>query len=109
MSTLKEYQQCVHAWIEAHGGYWEDWALLARMVEEVGEVAAAMQRLKGLRPRPSTEDLAAEVGDLLFILLAFANRMEIDLEEALAQTLAKYEARDSAAWKEHLAHQESFP
>lgn len=94
-----EQQQQVEAWIQAHGGYWEDWALLARMVEELGEVAGAMQRLKGLRPRHEEIDLAAEVGDLLFILCAFANAHHIDLDEVLARTMAKYDARDSAAWK----------
>jgi NTP pyrophosphatase (non-canonical NTP hydrolase) len=94
------YQQQVDAWIQAHGGYWEDWALLARMAEELGEVAGAMQRMKGLRPRQEDVDLAAEVGDLLFILCAFANAHGIDLDDAFARTLAKYNARDSAAWKE---------
>lgn len=94
-----EYQQQVDAWIQAHGGYWEDWALLARMAEELGEVAGALQRLKGLRPRPEEADLAAEVGDLLFILCAFANATQIDLDQAFARTLAKYNARDSAAWQ----------
>jgi len=99
MGTLKDCQQQVEAWIQAHGGYWEDWALLARMMEELGEVAGAWQRQKGLRPRQVEVDLAGELGDLLFILCAFANRLEVDLEEAFRRTLAKYEARDSEAWK----------
>ncbi|MCC6442473.1 MAG: hypothetical protein IT210_03335 [Armatimonadetes bacterium] len=97
--TLKECQQRIDAWIRAHGGYWGEFEILARMSEELGEVASDLQRMKGLRPRKAETDIEGELGDLLFILCAFANRVDIDLEGALIKTLAKYDRRDSAAWK----------
>ncbi|MDS4019673.1 MAG: MazG nucleotide pyrophosphohydrolase domain-containing protein [Candidatus Competibacter sp.] len=95
---LDDLQQVVDAWIRAHGGYWERFQILARLTEELGEVAAALQRLEGLRPRPSDVDLAGEVGDLLFTLIAFANASGLRLEDCLTRVLRKYQIRDSDAW-----------
>lgn len=92
---LQEVQEQVDAWIREHGGYWPEWVLLARLTEEVGEVAAALQRLRGYRPYASRADLAEEVGDVLFILAAFANAQGLHLEECLRQALRKYTQRAS--------------
>lgn len=97
--TLDELQQVVDAWIRAHGGYWDRFQILARLTEELGEVAAALQRLEGLRPRRVEVDLAGEVGDLLFTLLAFANVNDLRLDDCLAQALRKYQIRDGDAWR----------
>lgn len=96
---LDDWQRVVDAWIRAHGGYWERFQILARLTEELGEVAAALQRLEGLRPRPSDVDLAGEVGDLLFTLIAFANVNDLRLDDCLAQALRKYQIRDGDAWR----------
>ena len=98
--TLAVSQARVDSWICAHGGYWGKFEILARMTEELGEVASALQRLEGLRPRKSDVDLAGEVGDLLFTLMAFANANGIDLASALEGVMQKYQARDSQAWQE---------
>jgi NTP pyrophosphatase (non-canonical NTP hydrolase) len=97
--TLTAAQQTVDAWIQAHGGYWDRFQILARLTEELGEVAAALQRQAGLRPRQTAVDLASEVGDLLFTLIAFANVNDLRLEDCLAQVLRKYQLRDSEAWR----------
>jgi NTP pyrophosphatase (non-canonical NTP hydrolase) len=99
---LQTCQQAVDRWIQAHGGYWDEFVTLARMTEEVGEVAAALQRLRGYRPRQVDVDLGAEVGDLLFILCSFANQQQLSLEDCFRQTMAKITARDSQAWQERL-------
>ncbi len=98
--TLKDLQGAVDLWIREHGGYWTSFQVLARLTEELGEVAAVLQRQEGLRPRKVETDLGAEVGDLLFTLAAFANVSGIDLDEALRRTLEKYNVRDSRAWRE---------
>ena len=103
--NLVDMQRVVDAWIRDHGGYWDSFAILARLTEELGEVASALQRTAGLRPRKAEVDLASEVGDLLFTLAAFANAQRIDLDEAVRCTLEKYDVRDSAAWKEQVAKQ----
>ena len=100
-SGMRNYQAIVDSWINTHGGYWSEFEILSRLTEELGEVASALQREKGLRPRKTETDLPGEVGDLLFTLIAFANRMNIDLDQEMERVLAKYDIRDGNAWKDH--------
>ena len=87
-------------WIQENGGYWDKFQILARLTEELGEVASALQRIEGLRPRKVEVDLEGEVGDLLFTLTAFANANGIVLSDSLDKVMDKYQIRDSHAWKE---------
>lgn len=98
--TLDDMQHQVDAWISAHGGYWGHFQILARMTEELGEIAGALQRLQGLRPRKTEVDLASEVGDLLFTLAAFANANDLRLSNCIQSVLEKYNRRDGEAWKQ---------
>ena len=98
--SLPEWQARVDEQIQAFGGYWDAFQILARLMEELGEAAAALQRLEGLRPHDSAVDLEAEIGDVLYTLMAFANAREIRLDQALARVLQKYEQRDQQAWQE---------
>ena len=98
--TLDQIQDQVDAWIRDHGGYWDRFQIMARLTEETGEIASALQRDEGLRPRKENVDLGGEVGDLLFTLAAFANVNGLKLSECLARVLEKYQIRDSRAWKE---------
>jgi NTP pyrophosphatase (non-canonical NTP hydrolase) len=93
--TLSQLQADVSAWIEENGGYWGKFEILARLVEEVGEVSAALQRAEGLRPRARAVDLSDEIGDVLFTLTVLANVHGLRLEEALRSTLRKYTERDA--------------
>ena len=97
--TLDDLQQRVDTWIRTHDDYWTEFQILARMTEELGEVSGALQRQAGLRPRRSEVDLRSEVGDLLFTLAAFANKLDIDLTQSIDQVFAKYDERDAAAWR----------
>jgi len=97
--TLAELQQNVDTWVNAHGGYWDKFEILARLTEELGEVSAALQRSEGLRPRHHDVDVAGEMGDLLFTLAALANVCDIELDRSFEGVLAKYNDRDSVAWK----------
>ena len=63
--TLRELQEKTDAWIKENGGYWSEFEILARMTEELGEIASDLQREKGLRPRKQETDVAGEVGDVL--------------------------------------------
>ena len=104
---LPELQRSVDQWIVQNGGYWNEFQILARLTEELGEVAGALERQAGLRPRRAEVDLELEVGDVLFTLAAFANRNNIDLDQALRRVLAKYDLRDSADWqKKQTAHED---
>ena len=99
---LKEAQTKAHEWIsEFEEGYWPPLHNLARLMEEVGELARELNHLYGSKPkRPdeSHQELAMELADVLFVLLVIANEQEIDLDEALKRVLKKYRSRDSQRW-----------
>jgi NTP pyrophosphatase (non-canonical NTP hydrolase) len=92
----------VDAWVGQFAeGYWPPLSNLARLVEEVGELAREMNHRFGDKPKKPGEaeqDLALELADILFVLIAIANSQKIDLEEAFQRVLEKYRVRDSSRW-----------
>ena len=100
--NLREAQARVDAWIgQFEEGYWPPLSNLARLTEEVGELARLMNHKFGHKPKKAGEpdqDLALELADVLFVLLVIANEQGIDLDEALERTLEKYRVRDSDRW-----------
>lgn len=101
--TLREVQARVDAWIgQFREGYWPPLANLARLVEEVGELAREINHRYGTKPRKPDEpeqDLATELADVLFVVVAIANEQGIDLEAALEEVLEKYRVRDGDRWE----------
>lgn len=98
---LKEMQREVDRWIAPYG-YWHPLANMARLTEEVGELSREVNHRWGPKTKKSTEetgDVALEMGDILFVVAAMANQMNIDLEDAFRQVLAKYQERDANRWK----------
>jgi len=99
---LREAQARVDAWIsQFEEGYWPPLSNLARLTEEVGELAREMNHRFGHKPKKDSEpdqNLALELADVLFVLLVIANEQGIDLEDALEEVLDKYRTRDGARW-----------
>ncbi|NNF27684.1 MAG: nucleotide pyrophosphohydrolase [Gemmatimonadetes bacterium] len=99
---LREAQERVDEWISRfEEGYWPPLAILARLVEEVGELSRELNHRHGSKPKRPEEadtDLALELGDVLFVLISLANQQGIELGDALEAVLAKYEKRDGARW-----------
>ena len=99
---LKDAQARVDVWISRFDeGYWPPLTNLARLIEEVGELAREMNHRFGHKTKKAEEpqqDLALELADVLFVLLVIANEQGIDLDEALEQVLEKYRTRDSERW-----------
>jgi NTP pyrophosphatase (non-canonical NTP hydrolase) len=99
---LNEAQERVDAWIsQFEEGYWPPLTNLARLIEEVGELAREMNHRFGHKTKKQEEapqDLALELADVLFVLLVIANEQGIDLDEALQRVLEKYRTRDSDRW-----------
>ena len=95
-------QQEVDAWIsQFREGYFPPLAMLARLSEEVGELARAlMHEHGGKKPKPGEEpgDVAEEIADAIFVLVCLANSKGIDLDAAFARMMAKYRARDAQRW-----------
>ena len=100
--TLREAQHAVDEWIgQFEEGYWPPLSNLARLVEEVGELARELNHRYGHKPKKPDEpeqDLALELADILFVIVAIANEQEIDLQAAFEQVLEKYRIRDSDRW-----------
>jgi NTP pyrophosphatase (non-canonical NTP hydrolase) len=99
---LAEAQRRVDAWIgQFEEGYWPPLANLARLVEEVGELARLMNHRFAPKKKKADEaeqDLAEELADVLFVILVLANEQGIDLDVALERVLEKYRVRDSDRW-----------
>jgi NTP pyrophosphatase (non-canonical NTP hydrolase) len=110
---LKEAQARVDAWIsQFEEGYWHPLVNLARLVEEVGELGRELNHRYGSKVKRADEpeqDLALEMADVLFVLLALANEQKIDLSEALERTLEKYRVRDSDRWARKAEGDEGDP
>lgn len=100
--TLAELQRQVDAWIgQFEEGYWPPLSMLARLTEEVGELARELNHAYGHKPKKSDEppgDIALEVADIIFVLVCLCNSLGIDLGEAFRQVMRKYDARDLSRW-----------
>lgn len=78
-------------------GYFSPLAMMARMTEEVGELAREINHYYGEKQKKSSEDekeISEELADVLFIIITMANALDIDLTEAFEQTMEKFETRD---------------
>lgn len=100
--TLEQLQQEVDQWISRFAeGYWHPLSMMARLSEEVGELAREVNDQYGEKPKKPEEqegDIGMELGDILFVVAAFANSLDIDLEQAFTQVMEKYKSRDSRRW-----------
>ena len=100
--SLRDAQRQVDEWIsQFEEGYWPPLANLARLMEEVGELARLVNHRFGTKPKKPAEDhqeLAEELADVLFVILCMANEQGIDLEEAFERVLAKYRTRNGDRW-----------
>jgi NTP pyrophosphatase (non-canonical NTP hydrolase) len=105
MRTLQDVQREIDTLIREkwHSHYWAPLSSLARLTEEVGELAREVNHTYGEKPKKASEEqgnIAAEMGDILFILASLANSLGIDLDEAFEQVMAKYQRRDAQRWKQ---------
>lgn len=99
---IADAQRAVDAYIgQFEEGYWPPLTNLARLVEEVGELARELNHRYGhktKKPGEPEQDLALELADILFVLIAIANEQQIDLESAFRRVLEKYDVRDANRW-----------
>ena len=100
--TLTEAQLRVDAWVaQFEEGYFDPLTNLARLAEEVGELAREINHRFGRKTKKPEEpdgDLAMELADILFVLICMANREGIDLQGAFNRMMAKVETRDETRW-----------
>ena len=100
--TMENLQQEVDLYINSfEEGYFPPMELVARMTEELGELSREVQHVYGMKKKKSTEavkSLEEETGDLLFVLICFANSQKISLDKALTNVLEKFKERDTDRW-----------
>jgi len=101
--TITERQADVDRWVQAvGGGYWSPHENLARIAEEVGELARLLNHLYGPKPKKPSEaaqELGEELADILFAVICLANSQEIDLDTSFQGVLDKVWRRDRDRYK----------
>ncbi len=100
--TMKTLQKEVDDYIsQFKEGYFPPFEMLARMTEELGELAREVHHVHGMKKKKSTEaekNMEEELGDLLFVLICFANAEKIDMQRAHDRVMDKYNKRDKNRW-----------
>ena len=96
--TLPQFQAEIDEWVQSVGaGYWSPHENLARIAEEVGELARLLNHLYGPKPKKASEaaqELGEELADIIFAIVCLANSQGIDLGENLEGVIAKVWQRD---------------
>ena len=102
MTFLNDAQRRVDAWIsQFEEGYFDPLTNLARLAEEVGELAREINHRFGQKTKKPEElegDLGMEMADILFVLICMANREGIDLQDSFDRMMQKIEYRDEHRW-----------
>lgn len=98
MKSLNQMQKEVDDYIsQFKAGYFSPLANLARLTEEVGELAREINHYYGEKQKKPMEEensVKAELGDNLFVLLCIANSLGIDMTESFNDTMDKFNTRD---------------
>ena len=98
MKSLNEMQKEVDEYIgQFKAGYFSPLANLARLTEEVGDLAREINHYYGEKQKKLSEEensVKAELGDNLFVLLCIANSLGIDMTESFDETMHKFNTRD---------------
>lgn len=100
--TTKEIEEKVDEYIgQFEEGYFSPLALMARLSEEVGELAREINHTYGEKPKKPTEEIKSieeEIGDIMFVLACFTNSLGLDLSDAFHTSMEKIEERDQDRW-----------
>ncbi|MBP1949581.1 nucleotide pyrophosphohydrolase [Virgibacillus litoralis] len=100
--STDEIQERVDAYIsQFKEGYFSPLSLMARLTEELGEMAREVNHYYGEKPKKSSEtqkNIDEELGDIIFVLTCFANSLDIDMSEAFDLSINKIESRDKDRW-----------
>ncbi len=100
--SFRQAQQAVDQWVaQFEQGYFTPLANVARLAEEVGELAREVNHRFGPKPKKLEEapgSIAMELADILFVVICIANSQQIDLDDAFAEMMAKVIARDAGRW-----------
>ncbi len=97
--TISEAQDIVDKWIKTYGvRYFSELTNLAILTEEVGELARIFARTYGdqsFKDSDKDKDMADEMADILWVLIALANQTGVNLEESFRKNIEKKTHRDA--------------
>ncbi|MGM0854433.1 MAG: nucleotide pyrophosphohydrolase [Bacillota bacterium] len=100
--TMDQLQKEVDQYIsQFKEGYFSPLAMVARLTEELGELAREVNHYYGEKPKKNSEEektIEEELGDLLFVVICLANSLDISLEEAHDRVMHKFNTRDKDRW-----------
>lgn len=95
--NFKAFQKYVDEILDKFPFNWSNYAHYAHLVEEVGELGEAMTVHEGDRvvgsgasAKAAHSDLKEEIGDILFALVRIANKVGVDIDEAIEYTVERY-------------------
>jgi len=101
--ALREIQKEVDDWIGQYKlGYFKPLEILARLIEEVGEVARELNHRFGPKKKKSSElsnNLEEEMADVIYTVVCLANSLNIDLDKAFQKVMKKLYTRDNDRWE----------
>ena len=101
--SLADYQKQVDDGVQQYAKpYWHPLSQLARIIEEVGEVARILNHEYGDKPKKPAdvhEQLADEIADTMYSLICLANSQKIDLDPAMLRAINKLVTRDKDRFK----------
>ncbi|HHX8800560.1 nucleotide pyrophosphohydrolase [Enterococcus faecium] len=96
--SLYSMQQEVDEYIQQFKvGYFSPLAQMARLTEEVGELAREVNHTYGEKSKKASEpvnSVAEELGDVLFVTMIMANSLNINLTEVFEKNMEKFNQRD---------------
>ncbi|HSH55750.1 MAG TPA: nucleotide pyrophosphohydrolase [Candidatus Limnocylindrales bacterium] len=96
--SLQAYQKQINDMLQGYKKpYWHPLSQLARLIEEVGEVARILNHQYGDKPKKPGEvhdKLEDELADILYGVFCLANSQGIALDEPMQRAIAKLETRD---------------
>src|SRR5690606_41556808 len=99
---LRDAQKMVDEWIgQFEEGYWPPLANLARLAEEVGELARELNDQYGPKTKKPGEpagDIGLELADCLFVLITLATPLGFALKTAFPPPRAKSRHGAPDAW-----------
>jgi NTP pyrophosphatase (non-canonical NTP hydrolase) len=100
--SFRDAQQAVDQWVgQFEQGYFAPLANVARLAEEVGELAREVNHQfgpKAKKPEEEAGSIPMELADILFVVICMANEQHIDLDEAFGKMMAKVTSRDAGRW-----------
>lgn len=100
--TIQELQDEVDEYIgQFKEGYFPPFEMIARMIEELGELTREVHHVYGMKKKKESENdqsMEEELGDLLFVLICFANSQNINIQQAHDRVMNKFKTRDKNRW-----------